>query len=75
MDDDGRRWKKMLETVFKKVQKVKKNKVVGDGLGTLVGVRIGQKHRSGRSYDHFFCNWRYGYESIRIDLIKLPVRV
>ena len=56
-------------------------KVVGDGLGTLVGVPIAPKKKNPTEVTTFFdqkqivvINW-YGYQSIRTDLIKLPKRV
>ena len=46
-DDDEKKNKKM---------KMKILHVVGDGLGTLIGVRIAQTNKSDRSYDQqFFC--------------------
>ena len=46
MEEDGRRWKKKME----KIKKFKKKKniffeVVGDGLGTLIGVQMAPKTR------------------------------
>ena len=53
MEEDGRSWKKLEEDgrwkkrVEKRSQKkrrtIKNSKVVGDGLGTLVGVRVASK--------------------------------
>ena len=50
MEEDGRRWKKMEEDGrrgWKLSQKAKKKKktVVGNGLGTLVGIRIDPKNK------------------------------
>ena len=43
MEEDGRIWKKMDLKKLENIKKAKFSKVVRDGLGTLVGVRIGQK--------------------------------
>jgi len=46
---DGRRWKKIEEDAGKKVEtslKIKYSKVVGDALGTLMGVQRAQKYNS-----------------------------
>ena len=43
LEEVGRSWKKKLKKQVETIEKTKFLKVVGDALGTLVGVRMAQK--------------------------------